>query len=186
MSQLHAIIAGNPSGPELVEAFRSAGVDIKLSAPERGAAACDLAILRTPGHRPDAYRVIGSEKHFTWHDLCPFPHVILEATHTVGTEQALRAVIGKFGGWLRSNETWPARLETIMPEAGVENPLFLFKLSVDEALPHAREEVKNALVRCAHDNPRALQALAAAVSRHVAPLVQEATDELEAASSPRV
>jgi hypothetical protein len=173
------ILSGRHELDTVLGTMRSMGLDV-VAMPERGE---DWAAIRHSRNHVEPFRVSTDERHYTFKERLDHPHTIVEISHRLGTEQTVRALVGRFGGWVR--EMGQREPEVVRADADVENPSFDLRVDLQEVLPEEEYRLVRALARVGREDPEALRRARAVIDVYLERLAA-AVDEPEASGpSPR-
>lgn len=179
MGAYFGILSGHHGVETLLGTLRSMGRDVGTM-PKRGEG---WGAIRFGRNHVEPFQVYTDEHHFTFRERLDHPHTIVEIAHTPDTELTVRALVGRFGGWVR--EMGQKELKVVRADADVDAPAFDLRVDLQEALPEEEFRLVRALARVGREDPDALRRARAAIDAYLKRL-PAAVDEPEAAGpSPR-
>lgn len=173
------ILAGRHDLDTVLGTLKGLGLDV-AKMPERGQ---DWARIRYSRTQVEPFRVSTDENHFTFRERLEHPHTIVEIPHRLGTEQTVRALVGRFGGWVR--ETGQREPEVVRGDADVENPSFDLRVDLQEVLPEEEYRLVRALARVGREDPEALRRARAVIDAYLERLPAAVDDPEASGPSPR-
>lgn len=115
-------------------------------------------------HEP--FRAYTDEHHLTFRRVLEHPHTIVEIAHTSANEAIMRALVARFGGWVRrmgQNDPTPVR-----PDADVDNPAYDLRIDLQDALPEEEITVARALARIGLEDRDTLERVQVMIERYLA------------------
>lgn len=161
MGSYIGILSGRHSLETVCAALRELGVDA-VAQPQRGEG---WAGVRQGRMRTDWVRICTDERHYTFARVLEHPHTLVEMEHTLGNERTLKALVARFGGWVREmGQSFP---EPVRPDPDVDNPAYDLRVDLQEALPEEEVAVARALARIGREDPAALERVRAVVESYL-------------------
>lgn len=179
MGSYIGILSGRHSLETVCATLRELGVGA-VPEPRKGEGWAGVPRDRT---RIDWIRVYTDERHYTFSRVLEHPHTLVEMEHTLGNERTLKALVARFGGWVREmGQSFP---EPVRPDPDVDNPAYDLRVDLQEALPEEEVAVARALARIGREDPDALERVRAVVESYLQrrPAPQDGLDP--SAPSPR-
>jgi len=178
MSTFFGILSGRHDMEAVLGTLREMGHRVGRM-PERGES---WAAIDFHG-RVQPFRIYTDENHFTFRDRLEHPHTIVEVSHVLGTEQIVRALVGRYGGWVR--EMGQSDPEAVRADADVDNPSFDLRVDLQEVLPEGEYKLVRALARVGREDPDALRRVQAAIDAYLGRLPAPVDDPEAAGPSLR-
>jgi hypothetical protein len=179
MSTFTGILSGHHDLETVVEALRTAGLDV-AALPAKGSG---WGVMRVSRHENHPFQVYTDEVHFTFKDRLQHPHTLVDIEHRPGTEQAIRALVARFGGWVR--ETGQYDPEPVRADADVSNPAYDLRIELQECLPEYEYELVRAVARLGREDPEALSRVRGVIDAYLRRLPATADEPSGPAFSPR-
>lgn len=179
MGAFIGILSGRHDPDTVVDALRGMGLDV-TGVPERGEG---WAAIRYSRREVVPFRIYTDEHHYTFKERLDHPHTIVEIEHRLGTEQTVRALVGRFGGWVR--EMGQRDPEAVRPDADVDNPAYDLRVDLQECLPEEEFRLVRALARIGREDPESLRRARAAIDAYLERLPAPAAEPDAFGPSPR-
>ena len=99
------------------------------------------------------------------HDLETVVDTLKAMAHRPETEQTMRALVARFGGWVR--ETGQYDPEPVRADPDVSNPAYDLRVDLQECLPEAEYQLVRALARLSREDPEALSNLRGVIDTYL-------------------
>lgn len=179
MGSFIGILSGRHDMDRVLDVLRTMGHDVGRM-PQRGEG---WAGIRYERDHIDPFRVQTDENHFTFKERLDHPHTIIEIAHRLGTEQTVRALVGRFGGWVR--EMGQRELEVVRADVDVDAPAFDLRVDLQGALPEEEYKLVRALARVGREDPDALRRARAVIDVYLQRLPADADEPEASGPSPR-
>ena len=150
MSTFIGILSGRHDLETVVETLKTMGHDA-CAFPAKGP---EWGVIGRSRHEIYTFHVSTDEHHHTFKDRLQQPHTLVEVEHCPGTEPTVRALVARFGGWVREAGQYDP--ETVRTDADVSNPAYDLRVDLQECLPESEYELVRAVARLGREDPEAL------------------------------
>ena len=162
METYFGILSGRHSTDTVCRTLQALGHAV-VPLPDKGP---EWNAIETSPAQYEPFRVYSDEHHLTFRRTLEHPHTIVEIARAPGNDALLRALVARFGGWVRQMgqfEPTPVR-----PDHDVENPAYDLRIDLQDALPEEEVAVARALARIGREDPDSLERVRVMIDRYLA------------------
>lgn len=179
MSTFIGILSGRHDLDTVVDTLKAMG-HRAAALPSKGP---DWGVIGRSSHVSHPFHVYTDERHFTFKDRLQHPHTLVEIEHGPETEQTMRALVARFGGWVR--ETGQYDPEPVRADPDVSNPAYDLRVDLQECLPETEYQLVRALARLGREDPEALSNVRSVIDSYLRRVPEPQVDTEQAVFTPR-